>query len=60
MATTCIDFYSGTVLEGQDTIEGAGEQLLQLVLEVASGTFTKVETIKYDEPTQLYLKDPIF
>lgn len=60
MAQTSIDFYSGTVLEGKDTIEEAGEKLLQVVIDIASGTFTKVETIKHVDPTQLYFKDPIF
>jgi altronate dehydratase large subunit len=60
MAPTCIDFYSGIVLEGTDTIEEAGEKLLQLVVEIASGTLTKVETIKHQDPTQVYMKDPIF
>ena len=60
MAGNSIDFYSGTVLEGKDTIEEAGEKLLRMVLDVASGTFTKVETIKHTDPTQLYFKDPIF
>jgi len=60
MAQSSIDFYSGTVLEGKDTIEEAGQKLLQLVLNIASGTFTKVETIKHVDPTQLYFKDPIF
>lgn len=60
MAQTSIDFYSGTVLEGKDTIEEAGEKLLQMVIDIASGTFTKVETIKHVDPTQLYFKDPIF
>ena len=60
MAQNSIDFYSGTVLEGKDTIEEAGEKLLQMVLDIASGTFTKVETIKHADPTQLYFKDPMF
>ena len=60
MAPTSIDFYSGTVIEGKDTIEEAGEKLLQTVLDIASGTLTKVETIKYVNPTQIYLKDPCF
>ena len=60
MAQNSIDFYSGTVLEGKDTIEEAGEKLLQLVLDIASGTFTKVETIKHLDPTQFYFKDPKF
>ena len=57
---TGIDFYSGTVIEGKDTIEEAGERLLQLVVDVASGTSAKWETLKQVEPTQLYFKDPIF
>jgi len=60
MAPTSLDFYSGTVIEGKETIEEAGEKLLQTVLEIAAGTMTKVETIKYTSPTQIYLKDPCF
>ena len=56
-AQTSIDFYSGTVIEGKDTIEEAGEKLLQKVLDIASGTFTEVETIKHTDPIQMYLKD---
>ena len=60
MVPTCIDFYSGTIIEGKDTIEEAGEKLLQKVLDIASGTFTKVETMKHTDPIQIYLKDPCF
>jgi len=60
MASTSIDFYSGTVIEGEETIEEAGERLLQLVLDIASGTFTKVETINHTDPAQIYLKDSPF
>jgi len=60
LASTSVDFYSGTVLEGEDTIESAGEKLLQMVVDVASGTMTKVETVKHTNPTQFYLKDPVF
>jgi altronate dehydratase large subunit len=60
MAPTTIDFYSGTVIEGKETIEEAGEKLLQLILDIASGTMTKVETIRHTDPTQIYLKDPCF
>jgi altronate dehydratase large subunit len=60
LAGTSLDFYSGTVIEGKDTIEEAGERLLQKVLDIASGTFTKVETMKYTNPTQIYLKEPCF
>ncbi len=53
-----IDFYSGAILDGQETIEGAGERLWALVKEIASGSWTKTETIKYQDPAQVYLQDP--
>ncbi len=60
MAPGSVDFYSGTVIEGEDSIEEAGGKLLQQVLDIASGTLTRVETLKYTDPTQIYLKDPAF
>ncbi|HIM60985.1 MAG TPA: D-galactarate dehydratase, partial [Dehalococcoidia bacterium] len=60
LAPTSIDFYSGTVLEGTETIESAGEKLLELVLDVASGSMTRVETLRHQNPTSFYLKDPVF
>jgi altronate dehydratase large subunit len=60
MARTSIDFYSGTVIQGEETIEEAGDRLLQTVLEIVSGTLTKVETIRHTDPTQIYLKDTPF
>ena len=60
MASSSIDFYSGAVIEGKDTIEEAGEKLLRTVLDIASGTFTKVETIRHTNPTQIYLRDSPF
>jgi len=60
LAPTSVDFYSGTVLEGTDTIESAGEKLLEMVVDVASGTMTKVETISHTNPTSFYQKDPVF
>lgn len=60
MAETCIDFFSGTVIEGEETVEEAGARLLEAVLDVASGTMTKVETIKHTDPFQIYLRDPEF
>ena len=53
-----IDFYSGTILGGQETIQGAGERLWAMVKEIASGSWTKTETIKYQDPVQVYLQDP--
>jgi len=60
MASTAVDFYSGTVIEGTETIEEAGERLLQTVLDIASGTVTRVENIRHVNPTQIYLRDPCF
>jgi altronate dehydratase large subunit len=53
-----IDFYSGTVIDGRETIEGGGERLWEMVKEIASGSWTKTETIKYQDPAQVYLQDP--
>lgn len=55
-----LDFYSGTVIEGKETPEEVGERLVQLVLDVASGTLTHGETIDYSDPTQVYTLDPVF
>ncbi len=55
-----VDFYSGTVIEGKETLEQAGERLCELVRQIASGSVTKTETIKYQDPSQVYLLDPPF
>lgn len=55
-----IDFYSGTVIEGKESIEDAGERLVELARQVASGMFTKTETLKYQDPVQVYLQDAPF
>jgi len=55
-----IDFYSGTVIEGKETIEEAGERLCKLARQVASGAMTKTETLKYQDPLQVYLQDSPF
>jgi altronate dehydratase large subunit len=60
MAPASIDFFSGKVMEGEETIEEAGDRLLQVVLDVASGTMSKVETLRHIDPTQIYLRDPVF
>ena len=55
-----LDFYSGTVIEGTETPEQVGERLVELVLDTASGTWTKGETLKYADPVQVYTLDPVF
>jgi altronate dehydratase large subunit len=54
-----IDFYSGTVIEGSETMQEAGERLYNLILDVASGTMTKTETLAHIEPNQMYLVEPM-
>lgn len=54
-----IDFYSGTVIEGKETIQEAGERLYNLILDVASGTMTKTETLTHVDPNQIYTVDPM-
>jgi len=60
VAKESLDFYSGTVFEGTETIEEAGERLLRLVIDVASGTLTHGETINYSDPIEVYGLDPLF
>jgi altronate hydrolase len=45
-----IDFNAGTIISGEDTLETAGDKLLELVIQVASGeVVTKAEKNKnYD------------
>jgi altronate dehydratase large subunit len=59
-AANSIDFYSGTVIEGKETLEQAGERLYNTILDIASGTMTRVETVRYSDPLQPYTKDPVF
>ena len=60
MATDSIDYYSGTVIEGSETPEEAGERLFQTVLDIASGTLARGETLNYQDPLQMYLQEPAF
>lgn len=55
-----IDFFSGTIIEGKGIIEEAGERLFRLVLDHASGSLTRSETLRYIEPFQVYTMDPVF
>jgi altronate dehydratase large subunit len=55
-----LDFCSGDVLEGKLSIDEAGRQLLELVLEIASGRLSKVETLRVQDPVEMYVKGPVF
>lgn len=51
-----LDFSSAPVIEGKELVEEAGDRLYTHLLEVASGTMTRTETLKYVEPTEPYAK----
>ena len=55
-----IDFCSGEVLTGKMTLETAGRKLLDLILEIASGRMSKVETLNVEDPIEMYVKGPVF
>jgi len=55
-----IQFYSGTVIEGTETITEAGDRLYRTMLDVASGTMTRVETLRHTGPLMPYTRDPVF
>ncbi len=59
-ARDSVDFYSGTVIEGSETPEEAGERFYRTVIDVASGTLAKSETLTYVDPVQIYLQEPVF
>jgi altronate dehydratase large subunit len=59
-AADSVDFYSGTVIEGKETPEEAGERFYRIVTDIASGTVARSETVAYAEPTELYLEEPRF
>jgi altronate dehydratase large subunit len=60
MAGENIDFYSGTVIENKENPEEAGERLYRTVIDIASGTLSKSETLTFTEPIDLSLTEPFF
>jgi len=55
-----LDHYSGTIIEGKETIEEVGERLYTTILDVASGTMTRSETVSHIDPNEIYTKEPVF
>lgn len=53
-----IDFCSGTVLEEKETLDEAADRLLEWILKVASGAKTRAETIRFEDPIELYFQGP--
>jgi altronate dehydratase large subunit len=60
MAKENIDFYSGSVIEKGEDPQKAGERLYQTVIDIASGTLSRSETLLYSDPIDLYLEEPRF
>jgi len=54
-----IDLDVSGVISGEESLEEAGERILQEVLEVASGKWTKAETLGYNGSTNIYTTGPI-
>ena len=59
-ARDSIDFYSGTVIENTETPEEAGERFYRTVIDIASGTLSRSETLNYSDPIDMYLQEPMF
>lgn len=55
-----LDFRSDDVTAGRASIEEVGDRLLEVVLDVASGTLAASETLAWTDPQQVYLVDPPF
>jgi altronate dehydratase large subunit len=55
-----IDFFSGTVIAGEESISQAGERLCEVVRQVASGTMSRSETLKFQDVSQCFLMDAGF
>jgi altronate dehydratase large subunit len=60
MAKDNIDFYSGSVIESNEDPEQAGERLYRTVIDIASGTLSRSETLFYADPVDLCLEEPRF
>jgi len=57
-AKDIIDFSSGAVLEDRETLDEAADRLMDWILKVASGAKTKAETLRFEDPIELYLQGP--
>jgi altronate dehydratase large subunit len=60
MAKDNMDYYCGTVIESGEDSEQAGERLYRTVIDIASGTLSRSETLYYSDPIDLCLEEPRF
>lgn len=49
-----LDVYVGTIIGGRESFREAGERILKKIVDAASGRLTKLESIKYVEPMDVY------
>jgi len=47
--TENIDINTGSIIEGEKTLEEVGEEIFHEIIHVASGKMTKAEILKHDE-----------
>ena len=55
-----LDYFSGKVIDNGQSIAEAGDELLQLILDIASGSLAKSETINFQGPCHIYTQDTPF
>jgi altronate dehydratase len=60
MAKDNIDFYSGSVITDGEDPQEAGERLYRTVIDIASGTLSRSETLLHTDPIDLCLEEPRF
>jgi altronate dehydratase large subunit len=53
-----MDFDSSGALEGTVTVKKLGEELLDRIIDIASRTKTKMESLRHEDPVELYLEGP--
>jgi altronate dehydratase large subunit len=55
-----LDFDASGVITGDKDLDTAGQDLYETLLNVASGTNTRNETLRYADPTEVYFDGPFF
>jgi altronate dehydratase large subunit len=53
-----IDFDSSLVMEGKASVDEMGDRMLDRILEIASGTWTKMESWNYSDPIEIVMEGP--
>ena len=53
------DFNSSPIMAGEISIADEGEKLLDHLLEIGSGTLTRMETLNYAEQLEVFMEGPV-